>query len=102
MNIDNLLFIKQKNYQHTSHVFKGLIHCNKTDFQTLSQFIRNFLMNYLKILLLAFPRGKMVLTNKCLISMVLINVLLLGCVNCRPNLETNSIDSNDKTNVSLV
>lgn len=93
------LFKKQKSHKHTSHVFKGLLHCNRTNFQTLSQFIRNFVVNYLKILLLAFPQGKMVLTKKHLISMVLINVLLLGCVNCRPNLESNSISSNDKTEV---
>lgn len=33
--------------------------------------------------------------------MVLINVLLINCgyVEARPNLETNLIDSNDKTNV---
>lgn len=57
-------------------------------------------MDYIKVLLLAFPT-KMVLSKKHLISMVLINVLLLncGCVNARPNLETNLIDSNDKNNV---
>lgn len=57
--------------------------------------------NYLRILLLAFPK-KTVLTKKKLISMVLINVLLIqcGCANARPNSETNLIDSNDKTNVS--
>jgi hypothetical protein len=40
------------------------------------------------------------LTKKHFISMVLINVLLLGCANCRPNLDENLIVSKDKTNVS--
>lgn len=57
-------------------------------------------MDYMKILLLAFPM-KMVLSKKHLIFMVLINVLLLNCgyVNARPNLEKNLIYSNDKNNV---
>lgn len=42
------------------------------------------------------------LSKKHLIFMVLMNVLLFNCgyANARPNLETNLIDSNDKTNVS--
>lgn len=93
---------QQESYDLTSNVFNERLLCNRTIFQNLSQFVRNLIANYLTILLLAFS-SKMVLSKKHLISMVLINVLLIncGCVNARPNLETNLIDSNDKTNVRI-
>lgn len=61
----------------------------------------NIIVKYLLIVLLAIPRGKMVMSKKHLITLVLINVLLINCgyADARPNLESNSIDSNDKTNV---
>lgn len=37
----------------------------------------------------------MMLTRKYVISMVLINVLLLGCVSCRPNADGDSANTND-------
>lgn len=45
----------------------------------------------------------MIRSKKFIISTMLISVLLINCgyVNARPNLESNQIDSSDKTNVRI-
>lgn len=89
----------QEKVTHSSHVFNGLLHPDKSSIvQNISQFIRSITNLFLS----EFPRRRKMLSKKHLISMVLMNVLLINCgyADARPNSETNLIDSNDKTSVS--
>lgn len=94
---------QQEDYESNDDVFNGETHLGNTRiFNNLSQFLGNFIVNYSKLLLLKFPKG-MILYKKCLFSTMLISVLLINCgyVNARPNLESNQLDSSDKTNVRM-